>query len=94
MAEIVNEKKTRAKRPEVKIAVKDFAALEVYAKATKSSPTKVIGELVAEFLAREDVAKVIAENGAAAKKAKAIEKKKAQLEKLKKEIEEMEKGEG
>lgn len=91
--EEVKEVKTRAKRPEIKVSLKDYTALETYGKATKSSPTKIVNDLITEFLGREEVKKVISENGEAAKKAKAIEKKKAQLEKLKKEIAELEKGE-
>jgi hypothetical protein len=83
---------TRAKRPEIKITVKDYNNLVIYCKGKEGiSPTKIVGNLVSDFLEREDVKKDIAENSVSVRKKKQIEKKKEQLEKLKAEIEELEK---
>ena len=85
---------TRAKRPEIKIPVKAFNDLTVYCKATEGmTPTKIINDMVADFLAREDVVEVIKVTSVDKKKAAAIQKKKDMIAKLKAEIEELEKGE-
>mgnify|MGYP000910307197 CR=1 FL=1 len=83
---------TRAKRPEVKIPVKDFNELTTYCKGTEgNTPTKIICNLVHDFLTREDVQAVITAQGKDKKKAKEIAKKKAIIEKLKADIMELEK---
>lgn len=81
---------TRAKRPEVKIPVKDFNDLETYCKGSEgNTPTKIITALVSDFLAREDVQAVIAEQNKDTKLLKQIEKKKAAIEKANAELAEM-----
>lgn len=83
---------TRAKRPEVKIPVKDFNELTTYCKGTEgNTPTKIICNLVHDFLTREDVQAVITAQSKDKKKAKEIAKKKAIIEKLKADIVELEK---
>lgn len=83
---------TRAKRPEVKIAVKDFEALTVYCKGVDSAtPTSVISKLVKDFLEMDEVKAVIAEQSKDKKKEQAIQKKKDMIAKLQAEIAEMEK---
>lgn len=82
---------TRAKRPEIKIPVKDFNDLTTYCKGTEGdTPTKIVCNLVSEFIAREDVQAVITAQSKDTKKARAIEKKKAAIERLMAEIAEME----
>lgn len=82
---------TRAKRPEIKIPLKDYNDLTTYCKGTAdNTPTKIICNLVSEFIAREDVQAVITAQSVDTKKAKVIEKKKATIERLKAEIAEME----
>jgi len=81
---------TRSKRPEVKIPVKDFNDLSTYCKVTEgNTPTKIVCNLVSEFIAREDVQAAIAAQSKNTKKAKMIEKKKATIEKLMAEVEEL-----
>lgn len=82
MLEETKEGKQRAKRPEIKIAVKDFQDLEAYGKVTNKSPTRIVNELVKDFLAREDVKKIVEENGESAKAKKDIEKMEAKIEQL------------
>lgn len=82
MLEETKEGKQRAKRPEIKIAVKDFQDLEAYGKVTNKSPTRIVNELVKDFLAREDVKKIVEENGESAKAQKDIEKMEAKIEQL------------
>lgn len=83
---------TRAKRPEVKIAVKDFEALTVYSKGVDgATPTSVISKLVKDFLEMDEVKAVIAEQSKDKKKEQAIQKKKDMIAKLQAEIAEMEK---
>lgn len=82
---------TRAKRPEIKIAIKDFEALSVYCKGVEdATPTSVISNLVKEFLAKDEVKAVIAEQSKDKKKLKAIEKKKEMIAKLQAELAELE----
>ena len=81
-------KRERAKRPEIKIAVKDFQDLETYGKATNKSSTKIVNELVKDFLAREDVKKIVTENGESAKARERIRKKEEKIARIKEEIEE------
>jgi hypothetical protein len=81
---------TRAKRPEVKIPVKDFNDLTTYCKAEGDSPTKIICNLVSDFLTREDVQAVIAAQSKDKKIVKEIAKKKATIEKLAAEVVELE----
>lgn len=82
---------TRTKRPEIKIPVKDFNDLTIYCKGKEGdTPTKIVCNLVSEFIAKEDVQAVIAAHSKDTKKAKAIEKKKAAIERLMAEIAEME----
>jgi len=81
----------RAKRPEIKISVKDFNALTIYCKGTEgNTPTKIICSLVSDFLAMEDVQAVITAQGEDKKLLKQIEKKRAIIEKEKAELEELE----
>ncbi len=83
---------TRAKRPEVKIPVKDFNDLTTYCKATEgNTPTRIICNLLNDFLAREDVQSVIVAQSKDKKKEREIAKKKAIIEKLKADIVELEK---
>lgn len=85
---------TRAKRPEVKIPVKDYNQLTLYCKGVEdATPTSVICGLVSDFLKRDDVKKVIEVASIDKKKAAAIQKKKEAIEKLKAELAELEKGE-
>ncbi len=82
---------TRAKRPEVKISVKDFHDLETYCKGTEGhTPTKIISGLIKDFLAREEVQTVIAAQSQDKKLVKSIEKKKAAIEKARAELAELE----
>lgn len=78
---------TRAKRPEVKIPVKDYAALEAYCKAKNyTSVTSLVLEWVSDFLSGEDVQQVIKESSVSAKKKQQIERKEEQLRKLQEEL--------
>ena len=82
---------TRAKRPEIKIAVKDFEALSTYCKGVEgATPTSVISNLVKEFLEKDEVKAVIAEQSKDKKKLKTIEKKKEMIGKLQAELAELE----
>lgn len=82
---------TRAKRPEIKIPVKDFNELTTYCKGTEGdTPTKIICNLVSEFIAREDVQAVIAAQSKDKRLLKQIEKKRATIEKEKAELAELE----
>lgn len=82
---------TRAKRPEIKIAVKDFEALSTYCKGVEgTTPTSVISNLVKEFLEKDEVKAVIAEQSKDKKKLKTIEKKKEMIAKLQAELAELE----
>ena len=87
-------KRTRAKKPEIKISLKDFNALNIYSKAVKdTTPAKIVNELIADFLNKPNVKQIIAENSISEAKKRQIEKKKAQIEKLKAELAELEKTE-
>ena len=82
---------TRAKRPEIKIAVKDFEALSTYCKGVEgATPTSVISNLIKEFLEKDEVKAVIAEQSKDKKKLKTIEKKKEMIAKLQAELAELE----
>ena len=78
---------TRAKRPEVKISLCDFQALEIYGKAVDKTPGSIVVELVKEFLGKEDVKKVIAENGESAKARERIKRREEKIAKLNEENE-------
>lgn len=81
----------RAKRPEIKIAVKDYEALTAYCKGVEgAAPTSVIGNLVKEFLEKDEVKAVVAAQSQDKKKLKAIEKKKEMIAKLQAELAELE----
>ena len=81
---------TRAKRPEVKISVKDYTALETYCKGTEgNTPTKIVTGLVSDFLMREDVQTVIAAQSEDKKLLKEIAKKRAAIEKANAELAEL-----
>lgn len=87
-------KQERAKRPEIKIAVKDFQDLQVYGNTTGESVTKIVTDLVKGFLAKEDVKKIVEENGKSAKAKKDIEKMENKIRQLEEAIAEMKKENG
>ena len=82
---------TRAKRPEVKIPVKDYNDLIIYCKGTiGNTPTKIVCNLVSDFIVSEEVQSVIAAQGHDKKLLKDIAKKKAAIEKIKAELVDLE----
>ena len=82
---------TRAKRPEVKIPVKDFNDLTTYCKGTDgNTPTRIVTGLVSDFLIRDDVQAVIAAQSQDKKLLKDIAKRKAALAKIQAEVVELE----
>lgn len=88
--EVVSAKtrKPRAKKPEVKIDTKKYAELCTYCKAAEgATAAKIIDKLLTDFLAQEEVRKVIEANSVNAKKRKTLEKKQAMVVKLQAEIE-------
>lgn len=85
-------RKPRAKKPEVKIDAKKYAELGTYCKATEGATVaKIVDKLLADFLAQDEVKKVVEANSVNTKKKKALEKKQAQIAKLQAEVEAMKK---
>lgn len=88
----VKTRKPRAKKPEVKIDTKKYGELCTYCKVTEgATAAKILDKLLADFLAQEEVKKVVEANSVNTKKKKALEKKQAQMAKLQAEIEAMKK---
>jgi len=81
-------KRTRAKKPEIKISLKDFTDLEIYGKAAEKSPAKIVNELIKDFLSKDDVKKIIAENSETAKVIDRLDRKEAKARKMLREVSE------
>ncbi|MCI8513236.1 MAG: hypothetical protein HFI93_01185 [Lachnospiraceae bacterium] len=81
-------RKPRAKKPEIKIDTKKYNELCVYCKAVEGvTAAKIMDKLLTDFLAQEDVIRVVEANSVNTKKRKTLEKKQAQIAKLQAEIE-------
>ena len=90
MSEEVTVRKERAKRVDVKIYSTSYAKLSIYADAVHSSPSKIINDLIKEYLETEEVKTVLKENVELVKLKEVLLRKKAELAELDKKIKEIE----
>lgn len=83
-------RKKRATKVEIKISPKLNDSLGIYSKTINSTPTKIVEELVEEYLERDEVKKVLEENKKLIKMKEDLKKKESEIADLKQKIKERE----
>lgn len=87
---VKKERKKRATKVEIKISPKFYQSLEIYSKSINTTPTKIVEGLVEEYLAKDEVKKVLEENEELIKMKEDLEKKENEVAELKRKIKERE----
>lgn len=87
---VKKERKKRATKIEIKISPKFYQSLEIYSKSINTTPTKIVEGLVEEYLAKDEVKKVLEENEELIKMKEGLEKKENEVAELKRKIKERE----